>query len=329
MLKTVPISAIRENPVALRTVNVQTEEYQGLVESIRNKGFIGAISVRPARDSETKEVLDDKYELVDGLHRFTAAKDAGLDEINVDVVDLNDDEVAEAQIMANIHKVETKPMEYTKALKHILTRNPLMTESELAQRLGKSSAWIAGRLSLHKIASETTRKLIDDGKIGLSNAYALAKLPAEEQADWTDRAMTLSPDEFIPQTTARMKEIREARRKGKDAKPAEFQPVPHLQKLGDMKEELESGQIGQTLVNELGVTSAVDGFALGIKWALHMDPRSVEVQKEKDAERRAQREEKKKQKAAERAAAKAAKLKKELDEATAAAEQAQEEVAAS
>ena len=45
-LKTIPISTIRENPVALRTVNRDTEEYQGLVDSISQKGFLGAITVR-------------------------------------------------------------------------------------------------------------------------------------------------------------------------------------------------------------------------------------------------------------------------------------------
>ena len=38
----------------------------------------------------------------------------------------------EAQILANIHKIETKPMEYSAQLKRILSRNPLMTEAELA-----------------------------------------------------------------------------------------------------------------------------------------------------------------------------------------------------
>lgn len=318
-LKKVALSDIRENDVALRTVNRESEEYLGLVESIRSKGFIGAISVRERSDEDGTSY----YELVDGLHRFNAAKDAGLDEINVDVVDLDEDQVLEAQIMANIHKVETRPIEYTRQLKRILTRNPLMTEAELAAKLGKSTSWIAGRLSLNKLASEQARQLVNEGKIGLSNAYALAKLPAEEQADWLDRAMTLAPDEFIPQTTERLKQIREARKQGKDAAPAEFAPVPHLQKLKVLREEFESGDVGQTLVNKHGVGSAVDGFAMGIAWALHMDPDSVEIQREKDAERRAQREEKRKAKAAERAKAKADKLKKELEEATTAAAEAE------
>jgi ParB family chromosome partitioning protein len=318
-LKVVSLSDIRENEVALRTVNRESEDYLGLVESIRSKGFIGAISVREKTDDEGVVY----YELIDGLHRFNASKDAGRENINVDVVDLDEDQVLEAQIMANIHKVETKPIEYTRQLKRILTRNPLMTESELAAKLGKSTTWIGGRLSLNKLASEQARTLVDEGKIGLSNAYALAKLPAEEQADWLDRAMTLSPDEFIPQTTDRLKKIREARRAGKDATPAQFSAVPHVQKTKALKEEYESGAMAATLCSKHGVATPVEGFAMGIAWALHMDPDSVEVQKAKDEERRAQRAEKKKAADAARAAKKAAKLQKELAEATSAAAEAE------
>jgi len=322
-LKKVALSDIRENDVALRTVNRESEDYLGLVESIRSKGFIGAISVRERQDEDETSY----YELIDGLHRFNASKDAGLSTINVDVVDLDEDQVLEAQIMANIHKIETKPIEYTRQLKRILTRNPLMTEAELAAKLGKSASWIAGRLSLNKLASDQAKTLVDEGKIGLSNAYALAKLPAEEQADWLDRAMTLAPDEFIPKVTERQKQIREARRAGKEAGPAEFQPVPHMQKLKALKDEFENGEVGRVLCSKHSVANPIDGFALGIKWALHMDPDSIEVQKEKDAERKAQRDEKKRHKAAEKAKAKAEKLAKELEEATTAAAEAEASLA--
>ena len=318
-LKTVPISSIRENPVALRTCNFDSESYLGLVDSIRQKGFLGAISGRERQDDETGESY---VEIIDGLHRFNAAKDAGLDVINVDIVSLSDDEVQEAQIMANIHKVETRPIEYTQALKRLLTRNPLMTESELANRLGKSTTWVANRLSLNKIENEVVRGLIDEGKINLSNAYALAKLPTEEQADWSDRAQTLPPDEFIPQATARLKEIREARRQGKDAGAAEFKPVPHMQKLKALKEELESGDVGRQLVSHVGAGTALEGFALGIQWALHMDPVSVEEQKAKDDARKAARAEKAAKRKADQARKKKEKLEKELAEATAAADSA-------
>jgi len=280
-LRSLPVSEIRENPVALRTVNRQGEDYLGLVNSIMSKGFLGAITVRPREDSESGESY---FELVDGLHRFSASKDAGLTEINVDIVSLSDDQVMEAQIMANIHKVETRPVEYSKQLLRILARNPLMSEAELATQLGKSSSWIGQRLGLNKIDNENIQQLVNEGKIKLANAYAMAKLPPEEMADFVDRAMTQPPDEFVPVVNDRVKEIRDSKRKGKDAKPQVFQPVAFMQKMKDIKVEMESPDIGGTLCN--GLRTPLDGFTMAVRWMLHLDPQSIAIQKAKDDERK-------------------------------------------
>ena len=284
-VRTIALANIRENPVALRAVNRQDEGYLGLVESIKSKGFLGAITGRAKVDPETKAEF---FELVDGLHRFCAAKDAGLTEINMDVVDLTDTQTWEAQIMTNIHKIETRPVEYSKGLLRLLAANPLMTETELAGSLGKSPQWIRERLGLVKIANKDIADLVNEGKIKLANAYALAKLPPEEMADFVDRAMTLPPDEFCPAANARMKELREAKRKGTDAGAAEFQAVAFMQKMKDVKDELDKGEIAQSLC--AGLTTAQEGFAMAIKWMLHLDPRSTEVQKAKDDARKQQRD---------------------------------------
>ena len=314
-LITLPISAIKENPIALRAVNRDDENYHGLIDSIKSKGFMGAITVRPKTDKETGEEF---YELVDGLHRFSAAKDAGLEMINVDVVALTDDETLEAQIMANIHKIETRPVEYSRQLIRLLSRNPLMTESELAAKLGKSPQWIKERLGLTKIDNENIATLVNEGKIGLSNAYSLAKLPSEEMTNYVDQAMTLPPDEFIPIVNARIKEVREARRKGGAAAAAVFEPVAFMQKMKAFKDELENPEVGLILCE--GLSNPAEGFAMAIQWALHMDPQSVAAQKAKDDERKAQRDEANRKRAAETAKKKAEKA----AEAAAAAEEAQD-----
>lgn len=312
-LAAVKISEIRENPVALRTVNRENEDYLGLVASMQQRGFMGAITVRKNKDPETEEEF---YELVDGLHRFCAAKDAGISEINVDVVSLDDDLVLEAQLMANIHKIETRPAEYTQQLKRILARNPLMTEAELATKLGKSTSWIQSRLSLTKIDNEEIVTLINEGKIGLANAYALAKLPVEEQGTFVDRAMTQPPDEFVPAVNARVKEIREAKRKGADASSAEFQPVAHMRKMKDVKLELETPEIGPALLKSTNTKGAAAAFALAVQWMLHLDPESVKIQAAEYEERAKKKEEAKKAAAVKRTKAQEVKAKEKADYAT-------------
>lgn len=295
----IPLNKIRENPVALRSVNKQSDEYVGLVDSVRKNGVLNSITVREVKNGDGETV----YGLIDGLHRFSAASDAGLTEIPAQVLSMDDAAVLEAQVVANVHKVETRPVEYAKQLMRILTQNPTLTITELSAKLSKSPAWLGERLGLVKL-EEKISKLVDEGKVNLSNAYALSKLPPEEQPNFLDRAMTLSPSEFVPMATARVKEVRDAKRQGREAKPEGFQPVAFLRKIAELKNEMEEAKVANALVKSLGITNPVDAFSLGVKWALNMDPSSIEAQKQKDAARRAQAEEEKSKRKAEREAKK-------------------------
>jgi len=282
-LKQIPLKQIRENPIALRKVNRQTETYLGLVDSIRQQGILNPINVREIATTNGETI----YGLIDGLHRFTAAGDAGLDSIPAQVLSLNDAEVLEAQVIANIHKVETKPVEYARQLIRILMQNPTMTSAELAKKLAKSPTWLADRLGLTKL-DESIGTLVDEGKINLSNAYALSKLPKEEQSNFLERAMTESPQMFLPAVQNRTKEIRDAKRQGRTPPEEGFQPHPYIRRVGELKAELDHATLGPVLIKKFGAKTAEEGFVLALKWALSLDPDSVELQKEKADQRKAE-----------------------------------------
>lgn len=321
-LQHIPLAQIRENPVALRSVNRTSEEYLGLVDSIRinhskgGPGVLNPINVREAKDPDTGELV---YGLIDGLHRFTAAQDAGLETIPAQVVTMSDAEILEAQIMANVHKVETKAAEYSKQLLRILAQNPTLTIAELSAKLGKTPKWLSDRLSLVKL-TEPIQKLVDENKVNLTNAYALAKLEADEQVNFLDRAMTQQPSEFVPAVNARVKELRDLRRQGKDKQEESFVPVPHLQKLADLRNEMEAPQVGPTLIKQNGISDPVSAFKMGIMWALHMDPLSVEAGRQKWEQKKKERDEAKKAREIEREQKKAEKAKQAQDEAAKALE---------
>lgn len=310
-LRVIPIDDIRENPVALRSVNRTSESYLGLVDSIRQEGVLNAITVREATDTETGQSF---LMLIDGLHRFMAAQDAGLDAIPANVLDKTDAEVLATQVMANVHKVETRPVEYSRQLIRILSYDPLLTTAALAARLSKSPAWISERLGLLKL-DDSIAEMVNEGKVNLSNAYALAKLPKEEQADFVDRAMTMSPQEFVPLANGRAKEIRDARRQGRDAADAEFVPIPRLQKLSVLREELETLERVTDLVVSHGIKDPIEAAHMAIKFVLHMDPRSIEEAKAKEEARKKDREEAKQKRQGERATKRATEAASKAEEA--------------
>jgi len=314
-LKHIKLSEIYEPSDGLRKVDRTNENYLGLVESIRSRGVMNPINVREIKD-ETGNII---YGLVDGLQRFTASKDAGKEEIPCHVISVEDGELLEAQIIANVHKVETKPVEYSKGLEKIINSNPLLTRAELADKLSKTTAWLSERLGLLKLIDQVGA-LVDSEDISLSNAYVLAKLPPDEQSDFVDRAMSMSPQEFTPTVHARIKELRDAKRQGRDANKAEFQPIAVLRGRSEILSELENKGNIKSLLE--GISTPEDAFKRALEWTLNLDPASVQLQKEKDDERKANRQRQKekaelerKKKRAQEVAEKAELLKAELEEA--------------
>lgn len=278
----IPLANIRENPVALRPVDKTGEKYLQIVDSVKQHGILNPINVREIEPAADGTKL---YSVCDGLHRFTAANDAGLSSIPAQVITKTDAEVEEAQIIANFHKVETKPAEYSKQLNRIVLRNPDLTMTELSSRLNMSSTQLGERMSLVKL-TENIQKLVDEGNIKLTNAVALAKLPVEMQPDFVERAMTQSPAEFVPAANAALKKYREDLRAGKTPGEPTFEPVQLLQKLGDIKTALlDYKPLAQELIALAQPKTPEDVFGLALAWVLRSDPKSIKVQKDKwDAE---------------------------------------------
>lgn len=313
-VKMVPVSLIEKSEVSLRDVSRQTESYQLLVNSVRKKGVLNSILVRSVEAPGGVQ----KYGLIDGLQRFSAACDAGLDFVPARVVEMDDAELLEAQIITNMNRVQTKPADLSKHLLRILARNPFMTKQQLAERTCQSLTWVEQRLSINRLKTEI-QELVNNGKIHLTNAYALSKIPEEEQAQHVDAAMTESPKTFVPRMKNRVKEIKDAKHSGKDAGKAEFQPVQHLQKVGDVKKEYAALHQGEgdsrvlALIKKHKITDPLEAVKICVAWLLNFDPESQEEQKRKNkvkeekrkertAQLKAEREAKKEEEAAERAA---------------------------
>lgn len=295
----VPLTQIHPNTEALRQVNKESEKFLGLVASVRASGILNPIAVTRSKDENGLDI----YTLCDGLHRFTAACQAGLTEIPVNILELDKAQLLEAQIMGNFHKVDTKPVDYSRAIVRILTINRTMTLTELASRLSVSPKFIQDRLSLVKIDNAETQKLINDGDMPLSNAYALAKLPTEEQtAEMVQRAITDDGQTFSATVASRLSEIRKAQAEGRKANPPLFAPVIKMRKLGEVQEALKSSSTLAKIISENNPQSIETAILIGMKWVLSCDAIGNAEQIAKHEERVRAAEEAKKKRDAERQA---------------------------
>ncbi len=309
-LKKIPLEAIRENSESLRPVVDKTSvEYVQLLDSVKRHGILTPILVRPQFDPADGSQL---YGMIDGLHRYNAAMDAGLTEIPAQVGDLNEANLLEAQIIANVHKIETTPTQYTKALLKILAGNPLMTVSELCQQINKETEWFYKRLGLLKL-SKPIQEMVDNGTINLSNAYILAQLPEDKQEDFVQAAISKTSVDFGGQVKAVMTEIKKAKAEGRKADIDKFTPVAVLRRLPEVRDERDlittKPEVSQvsTAAQRAGVKTVNEALAFALNWVINMDPDSVATQEQKWTADRKQKEEKAAAAKAEREKAKQAK----------------------
>lgn len=271
-MKFLPPELIEVNKDMLRSCNKQSEEYQEMLQSIRSKGIIDSLAV--------KDRGDGKYTIINGYQRLNCALDLGLATVPCNILDIAETDILEAQIVANAQKIETTPVEYTKALLKLLAAKPAMLLSELATRLGKSTSWLNERFSLIKLVPEA-QLLVNEGKIVLTSAYALAKCPEDMQRQLMDMAQTAPTQEFVLHANNLLKAHKQAVRAGKPAGEAVFEPNPRLQKMKDLKEALDSkdAKLFNELNSRANVKTAQEGFMLCLSWVLHLDPISIDAAK--------------------------------------------------
>lgn len=300
----VPLSKIRLGKYSLRDADRNSEDYQRLRDSIAaSQGPMMAILVREIDDPENPG--QQAYGLIDGLQRFSCSQDLGFKDIPARIVDWDAAEVASAQIIANNSRINTKPVEYTNQLHRMLNANPTLTLEELSERLHTSVKWLKDRLSIAKL-HPSIGPLVDEGKIPLAHAYAMVKLkPMEEQLAFVEQAQTQGIQEFSGYVQNRVKALREAARAGRAEPSNEFQAVPHMRNLREIKEEFNSKTVVKKVLAEMKATTPEEGFNAGVAWVLSMDPTSIVLAKQQAEDRKKKDSEEKEKKKKESLAKKA------------------------
>ena len=153
-------------------------ELEGLAESIKAQGVMQPILIRPWPDDyPTPEERDRRpaYEIVAGERRYRASLLAGLDTIPTLVRPLNTRQVLEAQIVENLQRRDVTELEEAEGYQ-LMMRDHGYSADDLADKVGKSRAYIYGRLKLCALCEEA-RKAYRDGKLDASRALLIARIP--------------------------------------------------------------------------------------------------------------------------------------------------------
>ena len=144
-----------------------------LAESIRSKGLVQPILVRPS-PSETGT-----YEIIAGERRWRAAQIAQLHEVPAVVRQLDDVEALEIAIIENVQRSDLSPIEEAAGYKRLID-NHGHTQEVLAEIVGKSRSHIANIIRLLGLP-QSIQDMISEGKISQGHARAIMNSAFPEQ----------------------------------------------------------------------------------------------------------------------------------------------------
>jgi ParB family chromosome partitioning protein len=192
----VPIDLIRPSVLQPRR-HFAEEELDALAQSIRDKGLLQPLLVRPLADGAAV------YELVAGERRWRAAQRAGLHEVPVVLREFDDVEALEVALVENLQREDLRPLEEAEAYSRLLQEFG-RTQAALAEAFGKSRSHIANTVRLLGLP-EPVRRHLADGRLSAGHARALlaAADPAALAEEVVRRGLNVRATEQLVQRRAK------------------------------------------------------------------------------------------------------------------------------
>jgi len=166
-----PLEQIAHNPYQPRK-RFDDDELQQLADSIRNHGVLQPLVVREHGD---------KYQLIAGERRLRASQLAGLGEVPVHVLKLDDQQVYEAALVENIQRSDLNAIEKAQGFKEYIDKYEL-THDQLGQRLGLDRSSISNLVGLLNLPAEV-QDAVRHGQVSLGHAKVIKGVSdAEKQS---------------------------------------------------------------------------------------------------------------------------------------------------
>lgn len=167
-----PIEKVQPNGAQPRKF-FSSESISDLADSIRTHGILQPISVRL--------MASGYYQIISGERRWRAAREAGLAEVPVLVLEADDRKSMELGLIENLQREDLNPMEEALGFQTLISEYGL-TQEEVAQQVAKSRPAIANALRLLGLP-EDLKALVEENRLTAGHARAILSL-TNEDARW-------------------------------------------------------------------------------------------------------------------------------------------------
>jgi ParB family chromosome partitioning protein len=225
-LAQLPIGTLRPGKYQPRTRMDETSLAE-LADSIRSRGVIQPIVVRPVSDTQ--------YEIIAGERRWRAARIAGLDKVPVVIREVPDEAALGIGLIENIQREDLNPIEEANGLARLIGEFKL-THEEVAKAIGRSRAGVTNLLRLLELAP-AVQDMVQDARIDMGHARALLSLSKSRQVELADQ---------IAEKGLSVRETERLVQQATSAAPA-ARPAPH-------RLDPDSRRLQEELCESLGAT---------------------------------------------------------------------------
>tara|TARA_Y100001970_G_scaffold16953_1_gene19114 strand:+ start:15896 stop:16741 length:846 start_codon:yes stop_codon:yes gene_type:complete len=164
----IPIADLIRNKYQPRII-FDEEKLNELSSSIKQNGIIQPIAVRPNKYDVGK------FEIVAGERRWLAAQKAGLNEVPVVVLDVDDQKSLEIAIVENVQRQDLNIVEEAKGYQRLIKEFGYDHE-KISKFMSKSRSHISNTLRLLNLPEDIIG-LIEEGKLTAGQARPLIGMP--------------------------------------------------------------------------------------------------------------------------------------------------------
>ena len=162
------IGELARNKYQPRTIFDETK-IDELSRSIKKNGMIQPIAVRKNNSSS------EPYEIVAGERRWLAAQKAGLHEVPIIILDLNDSETLEVAIVENIQREDLNIIEEAKGYKR-LNEEFGYDQDKISTMMSRSRSHISNTLRLLNLPKDIIA-MLEQGELTAGQARPLIGMP--------------------------------------------------------------------------------------------------------------------------------------------------------
>ena len=166
----VPIADLQRNKYQPRTI-FDEEKIMELSSSIKENGVIQPIAVRP------NSYEPGKYEIVAGERRWLAAQKAGLNEVPVIVLEIDDKKSLEIAIVENVQRQDLNAIEEAKGYQRLIKEFGYDHE-KISKFMSKSRSHISNTLRLLTLPSDVIA-MLEEGTLTSGQARPLILFAGE------------------------------------------------------------------------------------------------------------------------------------------------------